>query len=50
MTTKTDYERFAAIIHQGLAERRSKAAIDRHPDHIAPHYVVQMCEADPCNA
>lgn len=45
MTTQTDYEPFAAIIHQGLAERGSKGAIDRHTDHIAPRYVVQMCEA-----
>ncbi|NWD57492.1 hypothetical protein HX878_22465 [Pseudomonas veronii] len=45
MTAKTEYEPFATIIQQGLAERRGKDAMDRHPEHNAPRYVVWMCDA-----
>lgn len=43
MLTQTDHERFAAIIQRGLAERSAKGALDRHPEHNAPLYVVRMC-------
>lgn len=38
-----DYKPFAAIIQQGLAERRAKGALYRNPEYNAPAYVVRMC-------
>lgn len=45
MTMQTEFEPFAAIIQQGLAKRSAKGAVDTHPEHSAPRYVVSICEA-----
>ncbi|ERX93959.1 TPA: hypothetical protein ACPH4X_003792 [Pseudomonas aeruginosa] len=48
MTKQTNYEPFAMIIHRGLAERSVKGALDRHPEHNTPCYLVRMCEELTC--